>query len=393
MLSTEEQLFAKFGPSNYLRRTASCELELPTTYAEVRSQLRASCPEMPGVYGMIDCAGRLIYVGMSRCLRKRTLTYFQDTHGRQSGSWRNGVQHRKESNVAVRAKRLTWETTNHELLALLREQELIRRFAPEMNVRGRRRKPLVYVFLSLEAAPRFKVAAQLPKACRHHWGPVARSGYLLRNVETLNRTFLLADCAPDVCMRFSDEPPLFDLELYPQCLRGQVNRCLAPCAGTITRAAYQVQLKRAQAFLNGHEDAILDELERNLQAAVKNRRFEQAAAIHDTRSHLIDLREQLLHRPATMPASFVYSFTLQDRVCWLAAHEGRVMKVAVAPRNARSAALWRDRLNFYADAVLPVADHREGSELSILAAWFRRHPGELEHVVDYAAARKRCATF
>jgi hypothetical protein len=66
------------------------------------------------------------------------------------------------------------------------------------------------------------------------------------------------------------------------------------------------------------------------------------------------------------------------------------MKVAPAPRNARSATLWRDRLKFYADAVMPVADDREGSELSILGVWFRRHPSELENVVDFATARKQC---
>ena len=393
MLSTQEQLFAEFGPSKYLRRSVLRELDLPANYADVRSQLRAGCPETPGVYGMIDCEGRLIYVGMSRCLRKRTLTYFQETGGRQSSNWRNGLQHRKEAKVAARAKRLVWQTTDHELLALLREQELIRRFAPEMNVRGRRRSTIVFVYLSAEAAPRFKVAAYLPLACRHHWGPVARSGSLLRAVDMLNRHFLLPDCTPDVQMRFRDDPQLFNLELYPQCLRVQVNRCLAPCAGTITHNAYQDQLKRAQAFLNGHDDAILNELDRDLRNAANNRRFEQAAAILDTRTHLINLREQLLHRPSDLPASFVYSFTRHKRVCWLAAHEGRVVKVAAAPRNARSATLWHNRLSDYADTAKRELDNREGSELSILAAWFRSHSSDLEHVVDFTTARKSCNAF
>src|SRR5690606_20930388 len=107
---------------------------------------------------------------------------------------------RKEQRIAARARQLVWEPAGHELLALLREQELIRRYGPEMNVRGRRRRRLVYVFLSVADAPRFSVAANLPKACRHHWGPVVRTGGLLRAVEFLNRHFRLPDCSTDINM-------------------------------------------------------------------------------------------------------------------------------------------------------------------------------------------------
>ncbi len=385
MLPTPVDVFAGFGPSKYLRRTSPGQIELSTDFPEVRSQLRTDCPAVPGVYGMIDCVGRLVYVGMSRNLRKRTVTYFQAEH-----SSHGSENHRKEARVASRAQRLVWEPTGHELLAALREHELIRRFMPEMNIRGRRRRRLVYVFLSVEDAPRFQVGSQLPKSCRHHWGPVPRSSQLLRAVEALNRYFRLPDCKPEIRMRFADQTNLFDLDLYPRCLRGEMNRCLAPCAAAITCNEYVAQLNRARAFLNGRDNAPLAEIDEALRQAVSERRFEQAAHFRDLRTDLVDLREQLLPRSDLLPASFVYNIQRRNRLCWLVVHEATVMKVAPGPRDPQIAARWLARLENWRETVMPLIDERDGSELQILASWFRRHPLELERVMDFDSAHKAC---
>jgi excinuclease ABC subunit C len=33
-------------------------------------------PELPGIYRMIDSRGTIIYIGKSKCLRKRVKSYF-----------------------------------------------------------------------------------------------------------------------------------------------------------------------------------------------------------------------------------------------------------------------------------------------------------------------------
>jgi excinuclease ABC subunit C len=385
MLPTTADVFTEFGPSKYLRRAAPGSLELTADYRAVRAQLRADCPQSPGVYGMIDCARRLVYVGKSRCLVKRTTTYFQkDAHA--------GLQpSRKEARIAARARQLVWESADHELLALLREQELIRRFGPEMNVRGRRRRRLVYVFLSVEDAPRFKVAARLPKSCRHYWGPVVRTGGLMRAVELLNRHFRIPDCPPEVGMHFGEQGCLFRLDLYPQCLRGQMNGCLAPCAGTVTRAEYRAQLRRARAFLDGRDDGPLRNLDCEIQQASKDRHFELAAMLHAKRSELAELRERLLPRPDLLPASFVYAYASGSRTNWLAVHEGLVMKTGRAPCSEPGRRTWQARFDAWREIRSPNVDEREGSELSIIAGWFRQNPEELAHVTDFETARQMCS--
>jgi excinuclease ABC subunit C len=384
MLSTPADVFTEFGPSKYLRRTAQGALTLSADYREVRAQLRASCPKSAGVYGMIDRGGRLVYVGKSRCLLKRTTTYFQkNAHA--------GLQPtRKEERIAVRARRLVWEPAGHELLALLREHELIRRFGPEMNVRGRRRRRLVYVFLSVEEAARFKVAAVLPKSCRRHWGPVVRTGGLLRAVEELNRHFRLPDCPPEVAMNFRDQTNLFQLDHFPQCLRGQMNRCLSPCAAALTRRDYAAQLRRAGAFLDGRDDAPLQKLDAVIRQAIEDRRFEYAAILHETRTELADLRDRLLPRPDLLPSNFVYGFARGRRIQWLAVHDGLVMKVGPAPRSERGRQIWNTRFTAWRGLKSPIVDEREGSELSIISAWLRQNPTELGHVTDFDAAQAMC---
>lgn len=386
MLPTSTDVFAEFGPSKYRDRARSAALDLVRDSREVRSQLRSECPDSAGVYGMIDCAGRLVYVGMSRCLRKRTLTYFQSVG---QGPQRSRTR-RKELRVAERARRLVWETTGHELLALLREQELIRRFAPEMNVRGRRRRHLVYVFLSVEEAPRFKVASRLPPACRHYWGPVVRTGGLIRAIEALNRNFQLPDCRPDITMRFQDQAELFELDLAPQCLRGEMNRCMAPCAGMITRARYTAQLRKARAFIEGRDNAPLDKLDRQVEAAVAARRFEYAAVLNRTRTELMELRERLSPRADLLPGSFVYTLQRHGHSYWLAVHEGTIVKVGPAPRDEKSRHVWRRRFAQWQETKTAQIDSREGSELSILNTWFRRRPAELAYVLDFPTVRSMC---
>lgn len=384
MLLTTADVFTGFGPSKYLRRKAPVPLRISADYREVRAELRAQCPQVPGVYGMIDCAGRLVYVGKSRNLLKRTITYFQkDAH--------SGIQPtRKEARIAARAQLLVWEPTGHELLALLREQELIRRYGPEMNVRGRRRRRLVYVFLSIEDAPRFKIAADLPKSCRHYWGPVVRMGGLFRSLDLLNRHFKLPDCPPETVMHFRDQANLFELDLYPKCLRGQMDSCRAPCAAAITRSQYAAQLRRAIAFIGGRDDTPLDDLDRQIKQAVDLRHFEQAACLHDTRTQLAELRGWLLPRPDLLPSSFVYSFARWDCMSWLAVHDGLVMKVGPAPRSKRGRRIWHAQLSNWQEWKSPVIDEREGSELSIVTGWFRSNPEEVVHLADFEAARAMC---
>jgi excinuclease ABC subunit C len=394
MLSTRDKVFAGFGASAFIgRRAPTGMLSVTRDRTAMRRELRAACPTLPGVYGMIDHADRLMYVGVSRRLRNRLVCYFQgaDPLSERPRSREDGP--RKELRISRRAVRLVWEVAGHELLALLREHELIRRFMPDLNVRGRRRRRLAYIFLSTDDAPRFRVAAQLPKSCRHHWGPFTHNHRLVSSVELLNRQFKLPDCPTQTVVQFADDRALFPIVDRPLCLRGEVDRCFAPCAAGVSRSDYFAQLARARAFLNGEDDLLLSELDAAMRQAVAQHQFEQAARLHEIRTDLESLRDRLLPRPYEEPRSFVYRVARGRRHAWLLIHGGNLLAVRSEPATPVAAERWLDRLASLPHAADWPLDDRDAAESRIIRAWFRQRPEELSSALTFDAASDFCRRF
>ena len=392
MLSTPGEVFTGFGASAFVgRRAPTGVLEVVRDRAAMRRELRAACPALPGVYGMIDHAERLIYVGVSRRLRSRLVCYFQGADSLRELPRSRDDGPRKELRISRRAVRLVWEVAGHELLALLREQELIRRFTPDLNVRGRRRRRLAYICLSTDDAPRFRVVAQLPKSSRHHWGPFAHNHHLVRSVELLNRQFKLPDCPTQTAMQFADDGALFPLVDRPLCLRGEMDRCLAPCAAGVSRADYFAQLARARAFLDGEDESPLADLDATIAHAVELRQFEHAARLHEVRMDLETLRDRLLPRPYKEPRSFVYRVPRGRRRSWMLIHGGNVLSVGSEPATLVAAERWLERLDSVADGVDWPVDDRDAAESRIVRAWFRQRPEELSSALSFESARDFCS--
>src|ERR1700731_1903084 len=93
--------------------------------SRLREKVRKRCPRKPGVYGMVDATGELIYVGKAKCLRSRLLSYF-----------RPNSRDPKAGRILGQTRTLVWEPAPNEFAALLRELELIRRWRPRCNVQG-----------------------------------------------------------------------------------------------------------------------------------------------------------------------------------------------------------------------------------------------------------------
>lgn len=119
--------FNGFGPSLLIQQTRGRIKRniLPLDRLEGRKMLRELCPLTPGVYGWLNADKQLLYVGKSKSLRTRLLTYFA----------KNPTE-RKMERIRQQSKYLIWEPISDELLALIREQELIFRWTPEFNSQG-----------------------------------------------------------------------------------------------------------------------------------------------------------------------------------------------------------------------------------------------------------------
>ena len=377
--------FTAFGPSAYLLDQPNLEmLDVTMEQREVRRRLRALCPSSPGVYGMVDREGQLIYVGMSAKLCDRLLTYFTA-----------GDEGAKEQRIAKHARRVIWETGAHEFSVQLRELELIRRWRPRFNRRGRLESDRCgYICLTTDEAPRFHAVRQPPRGARRSWGPVRTSRTLLAAIDRLNHVFRLRDCSRDIPVRFADQRTLFDQDWQAGCLRGSLASCSAPCAAGCSRPEYYRQIEQAVAFLDGKDRQVLERIESAMREASERHDFERAMGHRDALQELTYLSDQLqLLRDVARDYWFVYPIrSAGSSNLWNLIAGGDVVAVAPEPatkseRKALGALLEQTFMERDRQAPIPF---EKFDRVRLVASWFRQRPEELEKVVSPEDAMARC---
>lgn len=347
--------------------------------AHLRSQVREYVPKSPGVYGMIDPKSRLVYVGKSKSLRNRLLSYFLPNN-----------EEDKSGRIIDTTKSIVWETQPNEFAALLREQYLIRSFQPRFNVQGmpRRQQP-VYVCLGRSPAEQLYISRKGDSKALCVIGPLFGAARATRAVEVLNRLFRLRDCSSKQPCSFTDQLRLFDIDMRPGCIRLEIDTCLGPCISACSRGEYDQQVIAAKAFLEGQSAQPIDDLEAAMMQAATNRHFEQAAVIRE------DLKaiEWLCRRTQDLAKArehytFVYpvegtcdpkgsSGRRQD--VWYLIRRGIVEGALAAPRNAAEKKQTTETLQKWLKD-----DHSIGSPyvprpetLALVTSWFRNQRKEL----------------
>ena len=377
--------FTAFGPSAYFLDQLNLEmLDATMEPREVRRRLRALCPSSPGVYGMVDREGQLIYVGMSAKLCDRLLTYF--TAG-DCGA--------KEQRIAKHASQVIWETGAHEFSVQLRELELIRRWRPRFNRRGRLEGDRCgYICLTTDEAPRFHAVRQPPRGARRSWGPVRTSRTLLAAIDRLNHVFRLRDCSRDIPVRFADQRTLFDQNWQADCLRGSLASCSAPCAAGCSRPEYYRQVEQAVAFLDGKDRHVLERIESAMREASERRDFERAIGHRDALQELTYLSDQLqLLRDVAHDFWFVYPIrSAGSSNLWNLIAGGDVVAVVPEPatkseRKALGALLEQTFMERGRQAPIPF---EKFDRVRLVASWFRQHPDEMKKVLSPEDAIARC---
>lgn len=334
----------------------------------LRGQVRRDCPKTPGVYGMLDAHGDLIYVGKAKRLRQRLLTYF-----------RPKSRDPKAGKVLRQARSIVWETVPGEFSALLRELELIRRWQPRLNIQGqpRRRRP-VYVCLGRPPAPYAYLSSRPRGTTVRCFGPLPSGDFARAAVRVINDAFQLRDCPQPQTLSFADQVELFPREQVPGCLRFDIGTCLAPCAAACTSWDYERQVRQASAFLQGKDNALLAKLEASMKQAARAQTFERAASMRDQLEALRWLNARLERlRDAQAKHSFVYAVEdHHERQLWYAIQRGFVVATLPAPVDAATASEARTRLQeIFGNPgrnAAPVSAERL-DELFLVLSWFRKH--------------------
>lgn len=349
--------------------------------ATMRGEVRAGAQDRPGIYRMMSSDGEVLYIGKSKKVRTRLMSYFRCAYPEEKGA-----------RILREAHAIDWEYTPSEFAALLRELQLIKQLRPRFNV-AMKRDDRHYVFIKLTrgAAPKLLVVRGAGGEPATYYGPFLGARRVAEAVRELSDALSLRDCSQDHHVIFADQQELFQLApRTPGCIRLEVRKCLGPCVAACTASQYQTQVDLARAFLEGTNDGPIDRLKSEMDSCAELLHFERAAVLRDKLQRLETLREMFSRmRFAVETLSFTYAvpgYEGDDRVYVI--RRGTVRAQTSAPRTARDRARL---LAMVCEAFEPpertagaVPTH-EIDELLLLSSWFRRNPGELERTTAPAA--------
>ena len=355
----------------------------------MRALVRGGSEDRPGVYRMLAEDGEVLYVGKSKQIRSRLMSYFRCAYPGEKGG-----------RLLRQSYHIDWEYTPSEFAALLRELRLIKRFRPRFNVRMKRDgRHYAFIKITRGVAPKLLVVRGAGTDDNSvYYGPFHGAQQISEAVRELNDALGLRDCSLDRTMVFSDQRDLFQImPRTPGCIRHEIHRCLGPCIGACSESEYMERVGLARAFLEGSDDGPLARLRSDMEASSERLEFERAATLRDKLRRLEVIREQFARfRFAVESLSFLYTVPGHegdDRVYLI--RRGLVRAEEPAPKTRGE----RTRIRDLAADIFRPAERSTGTvpthevdELLLLSSWFRRFPKELTRTkLPGAKSKKRSA--
>jgi excinuclease ABC subunit C len=343
--------------------------------AVMRGHVKDTAADRPAVYRMIAEDGEIVYVGKSKRVRSRLLSYFRCAFPEEKGA-----------RILREAVKIEWEYMPSEFAALLTELRLIKKFRPRFNV-AMKRDGRNYCFIKLTRGPAPKfVVVRGPGTddSSVYYGPFMVATGVGEAVRELNDVLGLRDCAVDQKMHFADQPELFDImPRTPGCIGFVVLMGLGRGVGGCRYKKYTQRLGLARAFLEGTSDGPVEQLRTEMEQASERMEYERAAVLRDKFKRLDALKGQFGRlRFAVETLSFAYTVPGHDgddRVYLI--RRGRVRAETTVPRTPADALALMTMIDGVFSPVerdtTQIPTH-EIDELLLLSSWFRRFPSELE---------------
>jgi excinuclease ABC subunit C len=221
-------------------------------------------PDAPGSYQFKDAEGRVIYVGKAKSLRSRLSNYFVNP---------KSLAPRTAQMVAT-AETVEWIQVRNDVEALMLEYNLIKEHRPRFNVRLVDDKSYPFLAVTLDDEwPRAMVMRGSKRKGVRYFGPYGHAYAIRETLDLLLRTFPIRTC--------SDNKFAHHERLGRPCLLGHIEKCSAPCVGSIHPTDYEQLVADLCDFLDGDTDAVVASLDAEMRDAAASLEFELAARLRD----------------------------------------------------------------------------------------------------------------
>lgn len=225
---------------------------------------KVDIPDSPGIYIFRDKMKRPLYIGRATSLRDRVRSYFAADIIETRGP--------RIIDMVTKAEKLTWQTTDSVLEAILLESALIKKYQPYYNVDEKDDKSSQYVIVTDEELPRvflerardFDVKAErgeLPYKVKRCFGPFLHSGLIKEALKILRRLFPFRD-------KKANDPKH---EAFYQSLgQSPLHR------SEEEKIEYRKTIDHLILFFEGRKDRLRRDLKAEMRVAVRNLEFEKA---------------------------------------------------------------------------------------------------------------------
>lgn len=274
----------------------------------------ALLPHKPGCYLFSDKNGVVIYVGKAKSLKKRVSSYFVDS---------------KEHSVKVRAMvrqalSLEYIVVDSESDALLLENSLIKSLKPRYNILLKDDKSYPWIALTPPPFERVFSTRRMVKDGSKYFGPYASVTTQKAMLDFIREVIPLRTCR----LNLSQEQ--IDKGKYSPCLQYHIGNCKAPCCGKQSQEEYNRLVDMTISVLKGDLRNVKSYLEREMNSAALELRFEAAQRFKTRLEALEKYRSKSVIVSAKIDSVDVFSLYIEgeDAYCnFLRVKDGSVVSV------------------------------------------------------------------
>jgi len=230
----------------------------PRHFSKIRNTVLNTFPAKPGIYVMKSRKDEVLYIGKSKNLKSRVLSYFNQNIDRSQ----------KVVELTHHVRKIDYSLTGSELEALLLESKLIKLHKPRFNTLLKRYRAYPFLRFSSHEFPKLEVVMEVEEGDKEYFGPFPSQELLQHVVEILERYFKVRKCSD------------YDFARSRICLYFDLGRCFAPCKNpSAHKAAYAKELGRLREFLSGRNPEIINLMIKEMKALAGENMFEEAAEL------------------------------------------------------------------------------------------------------------------
>ncbi len=278
-------------------------------------------PADPGIYKYFDAAGKILYVGKAKNLKKRVSSYFN-----------KHIQGYKTHELVKRIARIEFTVVDSEQDAFFLENALIKAHQPLFNIELKDDKSYPYIVIKNEPFPRVFLTRRLIQDGSTYLGPFTSVARVRELLSFVKQHVQLRTCKLNLTQKN------IAAGKFKLCLEYHLGNCKGPCIGLQTEEDYHAGLERVKEILKGKLSAVIQSYKAQMQQYIEQLAFEKAELVKKKLEHLEHYRaKSVIAGSSSLNADVFTLFKSNDMafINFLMVREGSIIQTHSLQVQAR----------------------------------------------------------